>query len=108
MRRVATWAKMIRLRATTQLTTIELLIGKPNRRPISTAFCDGPCSTCPGIAVGPPGSATLAGVVETPSDLAPAANVEPALRPRNAAIKSSVTHRACSLSRIEDDPWRRL
>ena len=31
--------------ATTHVTTIELVIGKPKGRPISTAFCGSPCST---------------------------------------------------------------
>ena len=44
MRRVASCAKTIRPTATIQVTTIELVIGKPNGRAISTAFCDRPCS----------------------------------------------------------------
>jgi len=38
MSRVATRAKMIKPTATIQLTTIELLMGKPKGRAISTAF----------------------------------------------------------------------
>ena len=38
MSRVATRAKMIRPTATSQLTAIELVMGKPNGRAISTAF----------------------------------------------------------------------
>ena len=45
IRRVAICAKTIRPTATIHVTTIELVIGKPNGRPISTAFCGRPCST---------------------------------------------------------------
>ena len=38
MSRVATRAKMINPTATIQLTTIELVIGKPKGRAISTAY----------------------------------------------------------------------
>jgi len=38
MSRVATRAKMINPAATSQLTAIELVIGMPNGRAISTAF----------------------------------------------------------------------
>jgi hypothetical protein len=44
MRRVATCTKTMRPNATIQLTAIELVIGKPNGRPISTAFLGKPCS----------------------------------------------------------------
>src|SRR5262249_39616510 len=49
-----------------------------------------------------------AGIVETTSGFAPAANVEPPPKAMNTAIKSSVIHRVCNLSRIGDDLWRRL
>src|SRR5215467_10561433 len=41
----------MRLTATIQLTTIELVIGKPNGLAISTAFCVGPCSASSGVAL---------------------------------------------------------
>ena len=44
MVRVALWAKTISPTATIHVTTMELVIGKPNGRAISTAFCDRPCS----------------------------------------------------------------
>ena len=44
MCRVATWAKMISPIVTIQVTTIELVTGKPNGRAISTALCERPCS----------------------------------------------------------------
>ena len=44
MVRVAVWAKRMSATATIHVTTIELVIGKPNGRAISTAFCDRPCS----------------------------------------------------------------
>ncbi|SPE52874.1 hypothetical protein SBV1_1600011 [Verrucomicrobia bacterium] len=51
MFRVATWAKMISPRATAQVTTIELLIGRPKICPISSGRCGTPCSAgCPGVA----------------------------------------------------------
>ena len=48
MFRVATWAKTIRPKATIQVTTIELVIGKPNGRAISMALCERPCSAASG------------------------------------------------------------
>ena len=53
MRRVATLAKKMSPRATTQLTTMELVIGKPKTRPTSRAFADKPC------APGAEGTATM-------------------------------------------------
>src|SRR5215469_3091648 len=35
--------------ATIQLTTMELVIGKPNILAISTGFCEGPCSASPEV-----------------------------------------------------------
>src|SRR5262245_28106756 len=43
MRRVASRAVTIRAAATIQVTTIELVMGKPNTRAISTARCDSWC-----------------------------------------------------------------
>ena len=40
MFRVATWAKTMSPIVTIQVTTIELVIGKPNGRAISTALCE--------------------------------------------------------------------
>src|SRR6185503_15938127 len=45
MSRVAIRAKMIKATATIQVTTMELEIGKPSGRAISTAPCDKPCSS---------------------------------------------------------------
>src|SRR5262249_33933568 len=50
MLRVATRAKMIRPKATIQVTTMELVMGKPNGRAISTACCDSRCSSFAGPA----------------------------------------------------------
>jgi hypothetical protein len=44
MSRVAAWANTISPIATTQLTSMELVIGKPKGRAISTALADKPCS----------------------------------------------------------------
>src|SRR5436189_1414644 len=52
MRRVARRAKTISPRATIQLTTIELVIGNPLTRPISTAFCENACSTVSDVVSG--------------------------------------------------------
>src|SRR5688500_6463674 len=52
MRRVAVRAKMMRPRATTQLTAMELVIGNPNTLPISTALAERPCSS--GVVWGMP------------------------------------------------------
>ena len=46
MSRVATWAKMIRPRATNQVTSIEFVIGnRPNLFSTGTAACVNPCSS---------------------------------------------------------------
>src|SRR5690242_6811349 len=43
--RVAALAKTIRPAASIQVTNMELVIGKPKGRAISTACCERPCST---------------------------------------------------------------
>src|ERR1700751_1960609 len=45
MLRVAKWAKMIRPRATIHVTTMELVMGNPRRRPTSTALWGRPCAS---------------------------------------------------------------
>src|SRR6516164_7313335 len=87
---------MIKPRATIQLTIMELVIGKPKTRVISTAFCDRVCSSRSGVAAGwgacselPCAATALAGVAEARAGGAPAANAEPALRPTNTARKTS-------------------
>ena len=106
MFRVATWTNTIRPNATIQLTIIELVIGKPKRRVISTALCVRPCSSCSGAAGDkPPGSGTLwlatalADVTEATSAGARAANVKSALRPTNET-KNTSAHLVFSLRRI--------
>src|SRR6476659_2594894 len=43
--RIANWAKTIKPMATTQLTIMELVIGKLKGRAISTALVESPCSS---------------------------------------------------------------
>src|SRR6516225_6695849 len=88
---------MIKPRATIQLTIMELVIGKPKTRVISTAFGDRVCSSRSGVAAGwgacselPCAATALAGVAEARAGGAPAANAEPALRPTNTARKTSI------------------
>src|SRR6516162_7098919 len=47
--RVATCAKIINPKATTQLTTIEFVTGKSYARPISTALAVSPCPSSSGV-----------------------------------------------------------
>src|SRR5215831_6991080 len=54
MFRVATQAKMIRPKATIQVTTMELVIGKPNGRAISTACGGSPCASLAALAPNKP------------------------------------------------------
>src|SRR5262245_28564263 len=63
MRRVANWANTMRPSATIQVATREFVTGKPNGLAISTAFCEGPCSS--GTAVADPvGSTALVEIAE--------------------------------------------
>ena len=85
---------MIKPSATIQETTIELVIGKPKGRAISTAICDRPCcsaemtgrrSFCSEL----PWLATpLADVPGTTSDEPFTANVKPELKPANRAARN--------------------
>src|SRR5260221_2108368 len=50
MLRVAIWAKTIRPSATIQVTTMELVIGNPKGRAISTALWGKPFSACASAA----------------------------------------------------------
>src|SRR6266576_5142492 len=85
MRRVAMRAKMIRPRATIQLTTIELVIGNPKTWPISTAFCDKPCSS--GVEIAGDGTWLEALIAGAACAFESSANVGDALRTINTAIK---------------------
>src|SRR5215813_1962144 len=76
--------------ATIQLTTIELVIGKPKGLAISTAFCDGPCSTCWSGTAGPRFcSRALAEITEAFCDSAFTAKAQSASEHMNAAVQSS-------------------
>src|SRR5438876_5760182 len=65
MVRVAIWAKRMRPTATIHMRTMELVIGNPNGRAISTAFCDRPCSS--GAAQAKASRAKKMKIVETMS-----------------------------------------
>src|SRR5262249_23578808 len=65
---------MIRPKAAIQLTIIELVIGKPNTRPISTAFCGRPRSAGSESPKGPVDLVTDFEIVEATSDCAPSAH----------------------------------
>src|SRR4051794_27145802 len=58
MLRVATCAKRMRPSATIHVTTIELVIGKPNGRAISTVCCGSDSSLC-SLRVEPEASAVI-------------------------------------------------
>src|SRR4030095_16782596 len=84
--------------ATIQLTTMELVSGKPKGRAISTAFCDRPCSSsgttgrrsfCPGL----PWLATpLAEAAETTSDETSTANVKTGLKPTQSTARNTLAN----------------
>src|SRR5262245_49342064 len=75
--------------ATIQLTTMELVTGKPNGLAISTAFCEGPSSSClVATAVGE-AAATLADVAGEPFDSPFTAKAHTAPRHRNRTVRSS-------------------
>src|SRR4030095_706953 len=60
MCRVATWAKTMRPSATIQVTTIELVTGRPNGRAISTALCESRwCSCASTVSVAHQATATV-------------------------------------------------
>src|SRR5262249_42349130 len=67
---VASCAKIIRPNATIQLTSIEFVIGKPNTRSISTAFCGRLFSVSSAFLTVVPWLPIAADVVEGPSDCA--------------------------------------
>jgi len=81
---VASCAKMIRPSATTQLTTIELVIGKLKGRAISTAFGDKPCS-CGSDGV--PGRSASVGMDGVTCAVTFAANVGALVTPTKRAMR---------------------
>ena len=106
MSRVASRAKMINPTATIQLTTIELVIGKPKGRAISTAFCDSACSSVGAIASGklpcsafPWPSTSFADVADPACAASFRANVKSASRLKSKVAKSSSANLISSLSR---------
>ena len=96
MFRVATRVKMINPAVTIQVTTMELVIGKPKGRAISPAFLDRPCSSGSTMAAGKrpcsafPWPATLFADVADPTWASSfRANVKSAPGIMNKAAKSS-------------------
>src|SRR6266850_13905 len=76
--------------ATIQLTTMELVMGKPNGLAISTAFCDGPCSSCSGVVADGEAEATaLAATCEPLLDCVFTANAQSAPRHMETAVMTS-------------------
>jgi hypothetical protein len=97
---------MIKPTATSQLTTIELVIGKPKGRAISTAFWGRPCSSISGIAAGklpcsafPWPATSFADVTDSACAASFRANVKSASKLKSKAAKSSSANLICSLSR---------
>src|SRR5215467_7273359 len=81
----------IRPTATIQLTTIELVTGKPKGLAISAAFCDGPCSTCSSCVAGAGlCSRILAEITEASCEFAFAAKVQSTPTHMKKAVQSSV------------------
>src|SRR5262249_54166710 len=95
MCRIAVLASTISPSAVIQVTTIEFVIGRPNRWPISLAFWVRPLSSGPVLASRPAPCpdwldliAPLGDVVEVGLDFASCANTGPAPRPARMAAKS--------------------
>src|SRR5260221_10454354 len=80
---------MIKAKATIQLTTIELVIGKLEKRASSTAFAERPCSS--GVGVTASGPACGADIAEASCDFASTAQLKLALRQVNPAIRRTAT-----------------
>src|SRR6266849_7898682 len=85
---------MIRHTATSQLTTMELVIGNPKMVITSSAFGDKPCSSCLGAARDRPACSGLRAVVtallDAPSvtpDCAPSPSFEQTVKPRSIAAR---------------------
>ena len=97
MSRVATRAKMINPAATIQLTTIELVIGKPKGRAISTAFLDRPCSSGSAIAAGKLPCSAFPWPATSFADVAATANETNA-----APSRMAVSTQAMTLLRMEN------
>ena len=93
--RVAKRAKMTNPAATIQVTTIELVIGKPRGRAISTAFLDRPCSS---------GSTTAEGTLPCSAFLWPAPSfadvADPPTETNAAPSRMIATTQAMTLLRI--------
>src|SRR6266478_7949625 len=80
----------MRATATIQLTTIELVMGKPNGLAISTAFCERPGSSCSAPAgVDPGGSVVLDDMVESLVNFASATDAHVAPTNMNTKLRSS-------------------
>src|SRR6266704_6479831 len=75
--------------ATTQLTAMELVMGKPNGLAISTGFCVGPCSGSSCASVSGLACALGADVAEAMPDSALTAKAQSAPRHINTAAESS-------------------
>src|SRR6267143_2210964 len=75
---------MIKAKATIQLTTMELVIGKLKGRASSTAFAERPCSSWGATVSGP---ACGADIAEATCDFASTAQLKLALRQVNPAIR---------------------
>ena len=102
MFRVATCANTMRPKATIQLTTMELVMGKPNGRAISTALADRPCSSeLDGSVAGLTSWVVFANVsVEATRDVEPIAILQLGLRVINTAVSNSILM-SITLVRVE-------